>query len=43
MTSVIGSVTVASALLAVALGQVTAGAEFLGVILAAGVLMTLRA
>ncbi len=42
MSWLIGTVTVASTLCGVMLGQITAGFEMLGVMLAAMVLMTLR-
>jgi hypothetical protein len=42
MSWLIGAVTVASMLCGVMLGQITAGFEMLGVMLAAAVLMTLR-
>jgi hypothetical protein len=43
MSSLIGTVTLASALCGVLLGQITAGAEFAGVIIASLLLMTVRA
>ena len=43
MSGLIGAVTVASAVTAVMLGQVPAGMEFLGVVLAGLTLMTVRA
>jgi hypothetical protein len=43
MSSLIGTVTLASTLFGVLFGQITAGAEFAGVIIASLVLMTMRA
>jgi hypothetical protein len=43
MSSLLGAVTLASTLSGLMLGQITAGAEFAGVIIASLVLMTLRA
>jgi hypothetical protein len=43
MSALVGTVTLVSALCGVLLGQITAGAEFAGVILASLVLMTVRA
>lgn len=43
MSSLIGTVTLGSALCGVLFGQITAGAEFAGVIIASLVLMTVRA
>jgi hypothetical protein len=43
MSSLIGGLTVASTLFGVMLGQITASTEMLGVLIAASVLMTLRA
>ena len=43
MSSLVGAVTLASAVCGVALGQITAGAQFAGVIIASLVLMSLRA
>jgi len=43
MSGLIGAVTVACTIAGLALGQVTAGAEFLGVIIAGLTLMTVRA
>jgi hypothetical protein len=43
MSGLVGAVTVASAIAGVMLGQVTAGMEFFGVILAGLTLMTVRA
>ncbi|HXC27175.1 MAG TPA: hypothetical protein VNV38_04400 [Stellaceae bacterium] len=43
MAFLIGAATVATTLLSMAFGQIDAGFEAFGVILAAGVLMTLRA
>jgi hypothetical protein len=43
MTTLVGTVTLASTLCGVLFGQITAGAEFAGVIIASLVLMTLRA
>jgi hypothetical protein len=43
MSWLIGAVTVGSAVAGLMLGQVTAGAEFLGVIIAGLTLMTVRA
>jgi hypothetical protein len=42
MTWIVGALTLAGTVVSVALGQVTAGAEALGVIIAAATLMTLR-
>lgn len=42
MPRVIGAAIIASTLLSMALGQINTGFEALGVLLAAGVLMTLR-
>jgi len=43
MSWLVGAVTIASAVTGVMLGQVTAGAEFMGVVLAGLTLMTVRA
>jgi hypothetical protein len=43
MSSLVGIVTLASAVCGVAFGQITAGAPFAGVIIASLVLMTMRA
>jgi hypothetical protein len=43
MSSLLGAVTLASTLSGLMLGQITAGAEFAGVIIASLVLMTVRA
>lgn len=43
MSSLIGAVTLASTLCGVLFGQITAGAEFAGVVIASLVLMTVRA
>ncbi len=43
MSNIIGAVTLASTVCAALLGQITAGAEFAGVILASLVLMSVRA
>jgi hypothetical protein len=43
MSSLLGSVTLASTVCGLMLGQITVGAPFVGVILASLVLMTLRA
>lgn len=43
MSSLIGTVTLASAVCGVLLGQITAGAPFAGVVIASIVLMTVRA
>lgn len=43
MSSLFGTVTLASAVCGVILGQITAGAEFAGVIIASLLLMTVRA
>ena len=42
MPFLIGAATLATTLLSMALGQVSTGAEAFGVLLAAGVLMTMR-
>ncbi len=42
MSWLIGTLTVASTLCGLALGQITAGFEMVGVLIAAAVLMTLR-
>jgi hypothetical protein len=42
MPFLIGAATLATTLLSMALGQINTGAEAFGVMLAAGVLMTLR-
>ena len=42
MSWLVGSLTVASTLFGLMLGQITAGFEMFGVLIAAGVLMTLR-
>ena len=42
MTTLIGTVTLASTVFGVLLGQITAGAEFAGVVIASLVLITLR-
>ncbi|HZS85050.1 MAG TPA: hypothetical protein VFA50_19405 [Stellaceae bacterium] len=42
MSSLVGALTVASTLFGLLLGQISAGAEMLGVLIAATVLMTLR-
>ncbi|HXP30452.1 MAG TPA: hypothetical protein VN832_05135 [Stellaceae bacterium] len=42
MSTLIGTVTLASTLCGVLLGQITAGAEFAGVVIASLVLITLR-
>lgn len=43
MTTLIGAVTLVSTLSALALGQITAGAEMAGVVIASLILMTVRA
>jgi hypothetical protein len=43
MTGLIGALTLAGTVLSIALGQVSAGAEALGVVIAAVTLMTVRA
>jgi hypothetical protein len=43
MSGLIGAVTVASAIAGLVLGQVSAGTEFFGVVLAGLTLMTVRA
>jgi hypothetical protein len=43
MSSLVGTVTLASTVCAVLLGQITAGAEFAGVVIASLVLISLRA
>ena len=43
MSSLIGTVTLASTVFGVLLGQITAGAEFAGVVIASLVLMSVRA
>lgn len=43
MSSLIGTVTLASTVFGVLLGEITAGAEFAGVIIASLVLISLRA
>lgn len=43
MSSLIGTVTLASTVFGVLLGQITAGAEFAGVVIASLVLISLRA
>jgi hypothetical protein len=42
MSTIVGALTVASTMLGVMLGQISAGAEMFGVLLAAGVLMSFR-
>ncbi|HJT09074.1 MAG TPA: hypothetical protein VJ747_19230 [Stellaceae bacterium] len=42
MSSLVGAVTLASTMAGVLLGQITAGTEFAGVVIASLVLMTLR-
>ncbi|HEX6840456.1 MAG TPA: hypothetical protein VJO12_02180 [Stellaceae bacterium] len=42
MSSLVGAVTLASTMCGVLLGQITAGTEFAGVVIASLVLMTLR-
>lgn len=42
MSSLIGALTVASTMFGLMLGQISAGFELLGVLIAAGVLMSLR-
>ncbi|HLJ63722.1 MAG TPA: hypothetical protein VKT70_06435 [Stellaceae bacterium] len=42
MSSLIGSLTLASTVFGVLIGQITAGAEVAGVVIASVVLMTLR-
>ena len=43
MSSLIGTVTLASTVFGLLLGQITAGAEFAGVVIASLVLISLRA
>jgi hypothetical protein len=43
MSTLIGAVTLASTLFGVLVGQITAGAEFAGVVIASLVVMSLRA
>lgn len=43
MSSLIGTVTLASTVFGVLVGQITAGAEFAGVVIASLVLMSVRA
>jgi hypothetical protein len=43
MSSLLGAVTLASTVCGLMLGQITAGAQFVGVVIASLVLMTLRA
>jgi hypothetical protein len=43
MSTLIGGVTLASTLVGVLVGQITAGAEFAGVVIASLLVMTLRA
>jgi hypothetical protein len=43
MSTLIGGVTLASTLCGVLVGQITAGAEFAGVVIASLLVMTLRA
>jgi len=42
MSWLVGTLTVASTLFGLMIGQITAGFELIGVLIAAGVLMTLR-
>jgi hypothetical protein len=42
MSTVVGAVTVASAVFGMMLGQISIGTELLGVLIAAGVVMSLR-
>ena len=42
MSTVVGAVTVASAVFGLMLGQISVGTELLGVLIAAGVVMSLR-
>jgi hypothetical protein len=42
MGTMVGALTVASTMFGLMLGQITAGAEMLGVLIAAGVLMSFR-
>jgi hypothetical protein len=42
MSTVVGALTMASAMLGLMLGQISVGFELLGVLIAAGVVMSLR-